>query len=77
MTTVVLGTTRPSWQRRRAELVEDVEWCLATGETAIVAIASRCGVSPCGLYRRLYRCGRADLVRRMTGCRAAARGKAA
>ena len=48
------------------ELIEDVEWMLATGES-LEMIAQRCGLKPGTLAKRLERAGRLDLSPRFNG----------
>lgn len=60
------GALPPGTLRRRAALVEDVEWLLEEGgETHPDAVAGRVRVTRKALYASLRRAGRGDLLARL------------
>lgn len=53
-------------QRRRADVAEDVEWMITSGERHPEAVATRLGYrNTDSLYRALHRADRGDLVDRL------------
>ena len=61
--TVDARHSRPGGRRRpSAEVIEDVEWMIATGETHPETIAARLGLRTNSLYRALKRGGRRDIA---------------
>lgn len=61
--TVDARHSRPGGRRRpSADVIEDVEWMIATGETHPETIAARLGLRTNSLYRALKRGGRRDIA---------------
>ena len=61
--TVDARHSRPGGRRRpSADVIEDVEWMIATGETHPERIAARLGLRTNSLYRALKRGGRRDIA---------------
>ena len=52
--------------RRTGATVENIAWCIESGETNILAIAARVGITPESVDRALHGAGRHDLVARLS-----------
>ena len=52
--------------RRTGATVENIAWCIESGETNILAIAARVGITPESVDRALHSAGRHDLVARLS-----------
>lgn len=52
--------------RRTGATIENIAWCIESGETNILAIAARVGITPESVDRALHGAGRHDLVARLS-----------
>lgn len=52
--------------RRKGSTIENIAWCIESGETNILAIAARVGITPESVDRALHGAGRHDLVARLS-----------
>lgn len=56
---------RPARHGTRGSTVEDIAWCIESGETNPEAIAGRVGIAPTSVKDLLHKAGRHDLVARL------------